>query len=462
DGHIQMGTWNNVTDIPKDFKSLRQNLPPLVAEGKFNPTGKRKWGGTANELDDIHTTRSGLCFRGESTLIYVWGKETSADSIGAAMIAAGCIYGMHLDMNPTHTGFAYYKTDLKDADNKGRLSAFKVQKGSPSMAFRVSRYIGRDFKDFFYMTLRKTFTDELPKPPSGFGTWSSTHAPRGTDGFMPLAAVASGDSGTLVAMDLTRMQAKLRRGDKEPNPTKGLGQKERGGALNLNAPIAVVDLGLSQLEGSSGFVSNGTIIAPVPSGNPALVRTQEGTLKVLEPEDVQALQPGSYTDIRGGRPLLLQGKVASNSRGSERLIQALGVDTKQRLYYILMRATPRGVAEILRSIGVKTALELADSPRDTNSRFRFMRLDGDSLNEVSLDNGQSGPGASDRASTTHLYLERVAGSPRMSLLKLPDVELSEEEERRQRRLRYLIRAMRQELRQIENTKYKEHVGKQEE
>ncbi|MEO1270218.1 MAG: hypothetical protein AAFX99_19190, partial [Myxococcota bacterium] len=91
DGHIQMGTWNNVTDIPKDFKSLRQNLPPLVAEGKFNPTGKRKWGGTANELDDIHTTRSGLCFRGESTLIYVWGKETSADSIGVVWISSSSL-----------------------------------------------------------------------------------------------------------------------------------------------------------------------------------------------------------------------------------------------------------------------------------------------------------------------------------------------------------------------------------
>ncbi|MBH25465.1 MAG: hypothetical protein CMH57_13660 [Myxococcales bacterium] len=460
DEHVQLGTWNNTMEIPKEFKSLRQNLPPLVAEGKLNPTGKRKWGGTANELDNIHTTRSGLCFRGESTLIYVWGKDTSADSIGAAMLAAGCVYGMHLDMNPTHTGWAYYRASLRDADNKGRISAFKVEKGSSSMAFRVGRYIGRDFKDFFYLTLRETFVDKLPAAPSGFGAWSGAHAPRGTEGFMPLAAVASGDAGTLVAMNLELLRAKLRRGDREPNPTKGLGQKDRDGSLSLEDPVALFDLGLSSLENSTGLIADGRIVAPVPSGLPALVRMKDGRLSLLEPDAVKELKPGSYTDMRGGRALLLKGEKTATRESGERLIQAVGVDGAQRLYYIQMRASESGVAKILSGLGVLTAMELPGSPRDADSRVRFMRLEDGKVREVSLKDGQSGPGAGDRAATTHLYLERVASGSRVSLLKMPDVELSEEESRRQKRLRYLIRAMRQELRQIENNKYKEHVGEE--
>ena len=45
---------------------------------------------------------------------YAWGDDVSATTLGKAMKMASCIYGMHLDMNPFHTGFVFLTFEDKD------------------------------------------------------------------------------------------------------------------------------------------------------------------------------------------------------------------------------------------------------------------------------------------------------------------------------------------------------------
>jgi len=53
------------------------------------------------------THRSGLCLTNTGHMIYAWGAEVSAPTLGTAMMLAGCSYALHLDMNPHHTAFAF-------------------------------------------------------------------------------------------------------------------------------------------------------------------------------------------------------------------------------------------------------------------------------------------------------------------------------------------------------------------
>ena len=73
------------------------------------------------------------------------------------MKMASCVYGMHLDMNPHHTGFLFTNiTELKGRNYKSELL-------STQMEIDTARYIEYAPKDFFYMTLH----DPTPPPIEG-------------------------------------------------------------------------------------------------------------------------------------------------------------------------------------------------------------------------------------------------------------------------------------------------------
>jgi hypothetical protein len=106
DRRIGLGTWGSTGAIPEDIASLRQNLDPLVEDGKLMPSGRTQWGfqlaGTS-----LFAMRSGLCTSAGGYLYYLWGEELSGQTLAKAMLQAGCTYGMHLDMNLHHTAFVF-------------------------------------------------------------------------------------------------------------------------------------------------------------------------------------------------------------------------------------------------------------------------------------------------------------------------------------------------------------------
>ncbi len=156
DGRVGMGSWGRspslvgaIADIETaDILSFRQNLDPLVDNDKVNPSNRGQWGfvlpGTS-----MQTERSGICVTNAGHMMYAWGDDTSATSLGKAMKMAGCIYGMHLDMNPHHTGFMYTNiTEFKGKNYKSELI-------TKEMEIDTDRYLLYAPKDFFYMMLHE-------------------------------------------------------------------------------------------------------------------------------------------------------------------------------------------------------------------------------------------------------------------------------------------------------------------
>jgi hypothetical protein len=158
DRRVGLGNWGLTADNPADVVSFRQNLEPLVQDGKLSPSGRTQWGWQLTGTSML-TERSGICVTESGNLYYVWGDEVSASTLGKAMLLARCTYGMHLDMNPHHTGFVFASVRNYTAhDYDARLL-------TPLMQIWPERYLEYAPKDFFYLMLRDP-------TPSGDVTWN--------------------------------------------------------------------------------------------------------------------------------------------------------------------------------------------------------------------------------------------------------------------------------------------------
>jgi hypothetical protein len=146
-GEVGLGSWPNTTEIPPNIVSFRQNLDPLVEDGVANPTGRNLWGWQL-EGESVMTHRSAICVTSAGHLYYAWGDEIDGATLGKALRQAGCSYGIHLDMNPAHTGFVFMdvlnprkqKAELRIADMGMKIAIDKYVRGAP--------------KDFFYVMVR--------------------------------------------------------------------------------------------------------------------------------------------------------------------------------------------------------------------------------------------------------------------------------------------------------------------
>lgn len=210
DGSTGFGTWpEDTTTIPPDITGYRQNLTPLVRDQVFNPYKRTWWGGTPPGWEDrIHTTRSGMCLTKEHFVAYFYGNDIDADVLGQAMVQARCELGLHLDMNPGHTGLEFYRADpepeykpldrplQRDWEGEGMVgeSGWKFRsrrmiRGMGLMNF--PRYIQRESRDFFYLTLRHTLPGPDAAPVSepaeaGEGVWRTKGLPQ--HGYPPALA----------------------------------------------------------------------------------------------------------------------------------------------------------------------------------------------------------------------------------------------------------------------------------
>jgi hypothetical protein len=182
DGSNGFGAWPSSGDVPDDVIALRQNLTALVQNGKFNPWGRGWWGGTPPGWpDQVHSTRSALCLTKGGFEGYFYSTSISAEDLARGMLAAGCSFGIHLDMNPGHAGFEFYDVapegELKplsrklspDWEAEGRVPdmagyVFRSRRMIRAMGHMLfPRYIQREARDFFYLTTRSI----LPGPPVG-------------------------------------------------------------------------------------------------------------------------------------------------------------------------------------------------------------------------------------------------------------------------------------------------------
>jgi hypothetical protein len=193
DGTTAFGTWPNDETVPDEIVSFRQNMTPLVMDGTINPYKRDWWGGVPpGWTDESRTTRSALCLTSDNFVAYLYGASIDADHLALAMQRARCVYGMHLDMNPGHTGLEFYKVgrDLPGLDRRldPKWEAEGAVSGMDGWRFRgrrmlrymglmnFPRYIDREARDFFYLTLRPLLPGADVTPPitpaePGEGKW---------------------------------------------------------------------------------------------------------------------------------------------------------------------------------------------------------------------------------------------------------------------------------------------------
>ncbi len=173
DGGAGIGTWPRNAPIPSTMVSMRQNLTPLIVDGRLNPYRRTWWGGVPEGwTQETRTVRSGLCLTREGFMAYFYSPGVTPDALAKAMQQARCSYGMHLDMNAGHTGFEFYRVTTESelplpnraldrlweaqgrvpgVDGMSFFSRLMVRK-MPLMNF--PRYIHTTPRDFFYLTRR--------------------------------------------------------------------------------------------------------------------------------------------------------------------------------------------------------------------------------------------------------------------------------------------------------------------
>jgi hypothetical protein len=289
DGRIAMGSWDSLPALPAAVRSLRQNLEPLLADGVENPSRRGLWGFVLGGIETMPTVRSGLCADDRGHLFYAWGEETTARRLGRAMRLAGCTYGMHLDMNPTHATFHFLRVD--DVAQR----RFQYRALDDAMQSHGDRFLYYTLKDFFYLSLRHA----LPAPVRGVA-WTASR-PQPSPAWMPgvttlRLALAPGREVTVDALAADRVRLHLRAGRREPAST--LVAEDHTFTPSPERPLlGAIELGLAaSLAAPRGLCVGGRVqlpfVAAQHSGHLAL---RDGVVSIepgvaVGPEVREALQ----------------------------------------------------------------------------------------------------------------------------------------------------------------------------
>ena len=101
DGTAHIGVWGS--DVPargEQVESVRQNLPPLITNGVPSPTvgAPSDWGATVNSSMVVARSAAGEDTQGD--IIYAGGMALLPADLCAALLDAGAVNAMQLDINP--------------------------------------------------------------------------------------------------------------------------------------------------------------------------------------------------------------------------------------------------------------------------------------------------------------------------------------------------------------------------
>ncbi len=384
DGRVGMGSWGTNTtvggihDVPTaDILSFRQNLDPLVDNDKVNPSNRGQWGfvlpGTS-----MQTERSGICVTNAGHMMYAWGDDTSATSLGKAMKMAGCVYGMHLDMNPHHTGFMYTNiTEFKGKQYKSELL-------TKEMEIDTDRYLLYAPKDFFFMMLH----DPHPVVPLEGIEWEADPGTQPAPSWM--AGLWRGRSSGVELLDIEpgRASFRARAGVREPDPTrprektrrkggddddesneKAAMPPPRGSELSeddAHRVLFALTLGVSDTRHPRGLAVDGqTTIPPSSDGTTGLlVVTEEGALSIVPKAGATVPAKGDAVEL----PLLLDegNPVTQPGHGSA---PVLGITANGRVL-VARGAAPSELTATLKKAGCTRAVLLDRGAGTRGAIFR--------------------------------------------------------------------------------------------
>jgi hypothetical protein len=144
DGHVDVTDWRYGSTAPPGISFARQNLPLIVDEGRANPnlSNGAEWGATVGSA--ILVWRSGIGVDRRGNLIYAAGEDQTVASLAKALIRAGALRAMELDINSYWVSFITY----------GAPGAESPRNLLPAMNRSSSRYLEPDDRDFFAIYAR--------------------------------------------------------------------------------------------------------------------------------------------------------------------------------------------------------------------------------------------------------------------------------------------------------------------
>jgi hypothetical protein len=139
DGHVDVIDWAYGSVAPADVSFARQNLPLIVDEGRLGPGTEdtAAWGATVGNAVLVWRSAVGVDSHGD--LIYAAGEDQSVKSIADALLRAGAVRAMELDINSFWTSFISY----------GGPDAGEPSNLLPGMERAATRYLEPDDRDFF-------------------------------------------------------------------------------------------------------------------------------------------------------------------------------------------------------------------------------------------------------------------------------------------------------------------------
>ena len=122
----------------------RQNLPLIVANGRPNPdlNDGPQWGATVSNA--LLVWRSAIGIDRYGNLIYFAGDYQNLRDVARALIRAGAVRAMELDINSYWVSFISY----------GGFGALDPANLLPDMQRPTTRYLTPDDRDFFAVYLR--------------------------------------------------------------------------------------------------------------------------------------------------------------------------------------------------------------------------------------------------------------------------------------------------------------------
>lgn len=144
DGSYNVGSWGRDSDPNKQVVALRQNLGMLVDGGA--PTAAASspgsWGAS---VAGVATARGAVGVDANGGLVWAGGRLSPLD-LANALVSAGAVRAMQLDINPDWVGFNSYD-----------VGPDKIAHGNGIYgATGIDRYLHPDGRDFIAMFVRGT------------------------------------------------------------------------------------------------------------------------------------------------------------------------------------------------------------------------------------------------------------------------------------------------------------------
>jgi hypothetical protein len=144
DGRVDIVKWNHGPGAPANVWFAKQNLPPIIYEGRLAPnlSDGPEWGETVNNA--VRVWRSGLGIDAHGNLMYAAANYQTVESLAKVLQRAGAVRAIELDINEDWTSFISYR----------RPGAREPSNLLPEMFRSPERYLTPDERDFFAIYLK--------------------------------------------------------------------------------------------------------------------------------------------------------------------------------------------------------------------------------------------------------------------------------------------------------------------